>query len=78
MDGQQNQYNITDASPHLTTGLLHLDLYSDLKTSSLKAAISMIMEKPENEILLLQKFYHVFIVIALYLNKVSLNASINK
>ena len=54
MDGQQNQCNITDASPHLTTGLLHLDLYSDLKTSSLKAAISMIMEKPENEILLLQ------------------------
>ena len=78
MDGQQNQCNITDASLHLTTGLLHLDLYSDLKTSSLKAAISMIMEKPENEILLLQKFYHVFIVIALYLIKVSLNASINK
>ena len=31
----------------------------------------MIMEKPENEILLLKIFYHVFIVIALYLNKVS-------
>ena len=44
MDGQQNQCNITDASLHLTTGLLHLDLYSDLKTSSLKATIPMIME----------------------------------
>ena len=44
MDGQQNQCNITDASLHLTTGLLHLDLYSDLKTSILKATISMIME----------------------------------
>ena len=32
MDGQQNQCNITDASPHLTTGLLHLDLYSDLES----------------------------------------------
>ena len=32
MDGQQNQCNITDASPHLTTRLLHLDLYSDLES----------------------------------------------
>ena len=32
MDGQQNQCNITDASPHLTTGLLQLDLYSDLES----------------------------------------------
>ena len=32
MDGQQDQCNITDASPHLTTGLLHLDLYSDLES----------------------------------------------
>ena len=44
---------------------------SHMKTSSSKAAISMIKEKPENEILLLQKFCHVFIVVALYLNKVS-------
>ena len=32
MNGQQNQCNITDASPHLTTRLLHLDLYSDLES----------------------------------------------
>ena len=32
MDGQQNQCNITDASPHLTTRLLHSDLYSDLES----------------------------------------------
>ena len=32
MDGQQNQCNTTDASPHLTTRLLHLDLYSDLES----------------------------------------------
>ena len=32
MDGQQNQCNTTDASCHLTTGLLHLDQYSDLES----------------------------------------------
>ena len=32
MYGQQNQCNITDASPYLTTGLLHLDQYSDLES----------------------------------------------
>ena len=32
MGGQQNQCHITDASPHLITGLLHLDLYSDLES----------------------------------------------
>ena len=32
MYGQQNQCNITDASPYLTTGLLDLDQYSDLES----------------------------------------------
>ena len=69
MDGQQNQCNITDASLHLTTGLLHEDL--KFKSRHLHDNGSQKM-----------RFYyyknHVFIVIALYLNKVSLNASINK
>ena len=43
-----------------------------MKTSISKAAISMIMEKPENEILLLQDILpSFFYLIALYLNKVS-------
>ena len=29
---EKKQCNITDASPHLTTGLLLLDLYSDLES----------------------------------------------
>ena len=33
------------------------DSYTYLKTSSSKPAISMITEKPENKILLLQKIY---------------------
>ena len=45
-----------------------------MKTSSSKAAISMIIVKPENEILLLQDILPCFIVIALSLNKMSKNA----
>ena len=53
-------------------------MYYHIKTLSSKPAISTIIEKPENEILLLKKLYQALNVIALYVNKVSLNASVNK
>ena len=48
-----------------------------MKTSSSKPAISMIIEKLENEIFIITRYFTKFSMLLLYLKKVSQNASIN-